>query len=258
MLVLSRKLNEKVLFPGTEIAVQVVSVRPGVVRLGIDAPSEVKVVRAELHDATEAAKAPAERPGAGLPRELAHQLRNRVNAATLATALLRRQQQLGLTQEAESTLEMLDREIKALRGSLDALPSPARPLPTPRPNRRRKALLVEDDANERELLAGLLRLAGLEVMTAADGIEALERLRAPEPPAVVLLDMVLPRCDGPTTVREIRRNPAQAGLKVFAVSGHPPERFAAGGAPGVDRWFRKPINPEELLRELDHELAGVA
>jgi two-component system, OmpR family, response regulator len=48
MLVLSRRLNEKVVFPGLGVTVQVVSVRPGVVRLGIEAPSEVQVLREEL------------------------------------------------------------------------------------------------------------------------------------------------------------------------------------------------------------------
>ena len=48
MLVLSRRLNEKVVLPGLGVTVQVVSVKPGVVRLGIEAPPEVQVLRAEL------------------------------------------------------------------------------------------------------------------------------------------------------------------------------------------------------------------
>jgi carbon storage regulator CsrA len=48
MLVLSRRLNEKVVLPGLGVTVQVVSVKPGVVRLGIEAPPEVRVLRQEL------------------------------------------------------------------------------------------------------------------------------------------------------------------------------------------------------------------
>ena len=48
MLVLSRRLSEKVVFPALGITVQVVSVKPGVVRLGIEAPADVRVVREEL------------------------------------------------------------------------------------------------------------------------------------------------------------------------------------------------------------------
>jgi carbon storage regulator CsrA len=48
MLVLSRRLNEKIVFPGLGITVQVVAVKPGVVRLGIEAPSAVSVFRQEI------------------------------------------------------------------------------------------------------------------------------------------------------------------------------------------------------------------
>ena len=50
MLVLSRRLHEKVLFPIINAAVEVVAVKPGVVRLGIDAPPEVIVLREELQE----------------------------------------------------------------------------------------------------------------------------------------------------------------------------------------------------------------
>jgi two-component system, OmpR family, response regulator len=263
MLVLSRKINEKLLFPGIQAAVQVVAIKSGVVRLGVEAPPEVAVLRAELQGPTGGtAPAPNRLAGeaaGGLSRELAHLLRNRLNAAAIGLALLRRQRQLGLAQESDSTLDQVDREIQELRRHLEGAAERPSPRPPARPARRRKALLVEDDGNERELLAGFLRLAGLDVDTAADGADTLDYLRAGSRPDVVLLDMVLPRCDGPTTLREIRRDPACAGLKVFAVSGHPPERFAAeAGAGDVSRWFRKPVNPEELLRELEREVAAVA
>ena len=48
MLVLSRRRNEKVVLPGLNVTVQVVSAKAGVVRLGIEAPPEVQVLRAEL------------------------------------------------------------------------------------------------------------------------------------------------------------------------------------------------------------------
>jgi len=48
MLVLSRRLNERILLPTVPAAVQVVSIKPGVVRLGIEAPAQVPVLREEL------------------------------------------------------------------------------------------------------------------------------------------------------------------------------------------------------------------
>src|SRR4051812_14429274 len=102
MLVLSRKVNEKLLLPGINAAIEVVAIRAGVVRLGINAPPDVAVLRAELQ-----ARAGEAMPSCGaapLPRELAHQLRNRHNAATIGLAVLRRQQALGLARELDATL----------------------------------------------------------------------------------------------------------------------------------------------------------
>ena len=48
MLVLSRRLHEKIQFPGLNITIQVVAIKPGVVRIGIQAPLNVKVFREEI------------------------------------------------------------------------------------------------------------------------------------------------------------------------------------------------------------------
>src|SRR5262249_24007980 len=116
----------------------------------------------------------------------------------------------------------------------------------------RKRVSVEEEEHERELLAGSVRLAGFAVDTAGDGCDALDHLRAWERPDVVLPDMGLPRCDGATTAREIRRDPACAGLKVFAVSGHSPNEYDLDPG-GLDRWFHKPLDPPVLLGELIQE-----
>jgi CheY-like chemotaxis protein len=124
-----------------------------------------------------------------------------------------------------------------------------------RPLSKRTALLVDDDANMREMLAVFLRHAGLRVDMAADGLDALCYLRTHERPDVILIDMVMPRCDGPTTVRAIRRDPAFAGVKILAVSGHGSEEFELDCGPhGIDRWFRKPVDPAELVEEVEREL----
>jgi two-component system OmpR family response regulator len=121
--------------------------------------------------------------------------------------------------------------------------------------RRKKALLVEDNDNERELLACVLRLAGLDVDTAGDGATALDYLHQWPHPDVVLMDMGLPRCDGPAVVRHIREDPLTARLKVFAVSGHQPDEFDFGCGT-VDGWFAKPVDPEALVRRIQEEMAA--
>lgn len=262
MLVLTRKSGEKILFPDARIAVEVLAIKAGAVRLGIDAPPEVVVLREELQTLARAARAgAAEQPGPAADaalREFRHAMRNRLNAVVLGLAVLRRQQELGMIQDTEATLDRIDREMEALCRQLEAPTRLAAAAPV-RTARARKALLVEDDLNECELLAGYLRLAGLEVDTAADGAEALDRLRTWGRPDVLLCDMVLPRCDGPTVVRTIRGDPTYSGLKIFGVTGQAPEGLGLESGPaGVDRWFLKPLNPCALLAELDRELAGVS
>jgi carbon storage regulator CsrA len=243
MLVLSRRTTEEVVLPGIETTIQVVGVRGNVVRLGITAPEGVAVYRKELLDRMD----PAARPGPLAPGS-SHFWRNRLNTASVGLALLRGQLQAGQADSAQATLDKIDQALRALHERVDAAPRPA---PAP----RRKALLVEDDPNECELLAGFLRLAGLEVTTAGDGCDALDHLRKEGRPDVVLLDMILPRCDGPTTVRAIRSDPSWSALKIFAVSGQAPEHFGLDPAgAGIDRWFRKPLDPTALLRELNREL----
>jgi carbon storage regulator CsrA len=256
MLVLSRRSNEKIVFPGFATSVQVLAIKSGVVRLGIQAPPEVTCLREEVHQRRAEWQAPeAAAPPRGVPstfQELNQLINNRLHVASVGLAQLREQLQAGFIQDAEMTLAKIDEDWQLLRQRLGHEVEKAR-LRVPRKSRR--ALLVEDNANERELLASFLRMAGLDVDTAGDGSDALDYLHAQGQPDVVLLDMGLPRCDGATTVREIRREPAWAGLKIFAVTGHLPDEFdLASGPTGIDRWFHKPIDPAALVRDLNLEL----
>jgi carbon storage regulator CsrA len=256
MLVLSRRVNQKVLFPAFNTSVQVLSVKGSSVRLGIDAPHEVQVVREELQH-TEGQSAATTMTAAmaadARTRQLNHLLRNRLNVAGIGLALLARQLDAGLLQDGKVTLDKLHEDFELLRERLEteATERSAPSRTTVAPAKTTRALLVEDDQNERELLAGLLRLSGLQVDVAGDGCDALDYLRTQTRPDVILIDMILPRCDGPTAVRQIRSDPANRNLKIFGVTGHSPESFHLEG---VNRWFRKPLNPEVLLHDLNEEL----
>jgi carbon storage regulator CsrA len=260
MLVLSRKLNEKIFFPGTDTVVQVLGVRGSVVRIGVQAPPEVAVFREELWQRDCRGQATgtllADSTARARLREINHLLRNRLNATTIGLALLRQQVQMGLHRHANATLDRLEQEFATLRQETERI---ADQVVSPPPARACRALVVEDDGNERELLAGFLRLAGLDVATAGDGADALDYLRCRGRPDVLLLDMMMPRCDGPTTVRTIRHNPDYAGMKIYAVSGHTPEHFGLDEKEsGIDRWFRKPVDPQALLLDLRREVAAPA
>jgi carbon storage regulator CsrA len=262
MLVLSRRLNETVVFPAINAAVRILSLKGCVVRLGIDAPREVAVLRGELQEAATLTTALPPKASPALPvdcldknhRQFDEGFENTAKSLGLVQLLL----ETGNVGDAKELLAQVRENFQLLR---QREKSASGPVPEKRPeaaHRGLKALVVEDDRNQRELLAGFLRAAGLCIDTAGDGSDALDYLRSQERPDVVLLDMAMPRCDGATTVRHIREDPAYAGLRIFAVTGSSPEQFdLAEGPTGIDRWFRKPINPFELLHNLTQELCGV-
>jgi carbon storage regulator CsrA len=238
MLVISRRPEERIVFPTLGVTLQIVRVRNNVVRVGIEAPPEVRVLREEL-----LGKPPDHPPR---PAGLSPALRNRLNKATLALHLLQRQLE---TNRVGAALLTLDQVIQAL----EALGSPPA---APKPPKRCRTLVVEDEKNERELLAGLLDMHGCDCATAADGAEALAYLDANLRPDFVLLDMRMPRCDGPRTLALIRRDPRFVGLKVFAISGTTPEDAGlAVGPQGVDAWFQKPLNPRQLWEVMQQSLS---
>ena len=117
--------------------------------------------------------------------------------------------------------------------------------------KRKRALLVEDDPNERVLLASYLRANGYEVDTAEDGQAALEYLVEHKPDAVVM-DMEMPRLNGSDCVNKIRRDFQFDDMKLFVVSGMEQKAMnVPTGDRGIQRWFQKPICPEDLVRELE-------
>lgn len=238
MLVVSRRAGESIVFPSIGVTVRLVRIGGRVARVGIDAPPGLRVLRQELEHAPAPPASPAG-PSA------THELCNRLSKVALSLHLFQRQREAGLAAEAEATLERAFAALDALdRDAVAALVAGRPPLVPGRPPR---ALLVEDDANERELLAGLLGMNGCECATAGDGAEALDYLAAHARPDVVLLDMRMPRCDGPSTLRAIRAEPRLAGLPVFGVSGTPPHEMGVPVGPGgIDGWFPKPLNPQTL------------
>lgn len=251
MLVLSRRQGETLVFPNLDIQVQVLRIGGNAVRIGVNAPEDVRVLRQELVEKFQTA---AQGPSASA--QFRHELRNRMNTVGVALHLLERQLETGRLEQAEQTLQKalaevarLDEQLAAQRAAIGAkLSSPS----------RRRALLVEDDANECELLAGYLRMSGFDVDTAGNGREAIQYLDGRRPD-FMLLDMHLPEMDGPQTISSIRIRPEHRGLKVFAVSGA--DRSDVGvtiGPSGVDRWFSKPIDPRKLVQEINRDLECVA
>lgn len=81
----------------------------------------------------------------------------------------------------------------------------------------RLALIVDDDALIRGLLRALLRRRGWRTLEAENGNQALEQLQQTTPD-LVLLDLMMPVCNGFEVVEALRGNPAWQGLPVVIVS----------------------------------------
>jgi len=254
MLVITRRPSDRILFPKLGITVHVVRVDGRNVRLGIEAPKDVHILRHELAD--NSGTEPCHR--LPQPTRANRSIRNRLQIAL--SSLQQIQQRLETeevpTYEVESEVAEVLRTLTRLETGF----APERVSGTgASATERRTALLVEDNAIDRALVIGILENCNYEVATANDGQEALEYLATHRKPDAVLLEVNMPQLDGPAMVREIRSNPELSGVKLIAVTALEPRQAALDVGPsGVDCWFTKPIVPSVLVRELRRELAPAA
>jgi CheY-like chemotaxis protein len=107
-------------------------------------------------------------------------------------------------------------------------------------------LVVDDDPDVRDAIVELLEEVGYAVDAASDGLTALARLRAPAPPSLVLLDLMMPVMDGFEFRVQQLQDPRIAAIPVIV--------FSSGGDLGekvarlrVDGCLTKPVDPEALL-----------
>lgn len=109
------------------------------------------------------------------------------------------------------------------------------------------ALIVEDNELNLRLFVEILALEGFAVVTATDGLRAIEILSTCEPD-IVLLDLQLPRLSGLAVARQIRQRPELQSVPVIAVSAFTSatDRLAALEA-GCTEYLTKPVAPVELV-----------
>lgn len=121
-------------------------------------------------------------------------------------------------------------------------------------NVRPLVLVVEDHDDTRFMLTCLLEIRGYRVVVAEDG-ETAVRLAEQECPDLILMDASLPRLDGLSATRRIRRTPALARVPVVFLSGHaePPFRAVALET-GGDDYLIKPVELAQLERVLERHL----
>jgi CheY-like chemotaxis protein len=114
-----------------------------------------------------------------------------------------------------------------------------------------RVLLVEDNELNRDMLIRRLTRAGLEVVSAANGKQALE-VMASEQPAVVLMDMNLPVMDGWTACRLAREDERIKHIPIIALTAHAmkADRVNALDA-GCDDYATKPVDFPGLLAKIE-------
>jgi two-component system cell cycle response regulator DivK len=113
----------------------------------------------------------------------------------------------------------------------------------------KKVLVVEDDMDNRRIVVKVLSVEGYRVIEAADGVQALARVRE-EPPDLILMDLALPNMDGWEATRQLKLDPATreipvVALTAFAMRGDEEQARAAG----CDDYLPKPVRPA-AIREI--------
>ncbi len=253
MLVLSRRPSDTIRLPDLGITIEVLNVKGSSVRLGVDAPIEIKVLRGEVEDKQKLSKQLI------IADQSEHAVRNKLNSLKIAVAVAQKHIQQQRHEQAANILDKAIRkiEIAASQNSVE-VPSVIDPelnrgieVKEHSDNNAVSALLVEDSENERTMLAGLLRLHGYEVNSASDGLEALAFLESNQKPNFILMDMCMPNLDGASAIRQIRKSPIFDAVEIYAVSGQTPREAGIDVTSNrIANWFRKPIEPKKLLGEI--------
>lgn len=110
-----------------------------------------------------------------------------------------------------------------------------------------KILVVDDEPDALELIEFNLKGAGFEVVTAADGEEAL-RLTRNHAPDLLLLDLMLPEVEGLEVCKILRRDAATSGIPIIMVTAKAGEVDRVLGLElGADDYVTKPFSPRELV-----------
>ena len=119
---------------------------------------------------------------------------------------------------------------------------------------RKRILVVDDEIYIVHILEFTLTMEGYEVLTAADGEEALRRLEQDRPDLVVL-DVMMPKVDGYEVLRRIRADEDFRQMPVILLSakGRPMDR-ETGLEIGADDYIVKPFSPRRLLEKIQNLL----
>lgn len=122
--------------------------------------------------------------------------------------------------------------------------------------RIKKILLVDDEANFSELLANLLVSDGYEVVIATDGQDALDKLEAFLPDAIIS-DIVMPKMDGLEMFRHVKSSSKTSSIPFLFISGYQDSQiYEKARKIGVFGILQKPIDIDQIERRLKDLMRG--
>ena len=111
-----------------------------------------------------------------------------------------------------------------------------------------RVLVVDDEQRILHFLCSKLKVSGYEVLTASNGLEALELVQAQQPDLVVL-DVMMPKMDGFETLKELRTF-SPVPVIILSAKGTDADKIK-GLALGADDYLAKPFSPDELIARIE-------
>ena len=121
---------------------------------------------------------------------------------------------------------------------------------TKAPNTEPLIMVVDDSLTVRKITSRMLVRAGYQVVTATDGVDALEKLEE-FTPEVMLLDIEMPRMDGFALARELRRDPKTQDLPIIMITSRTADKHRDYAMQlGVNTYLGKPYQEDELLQNI--------
>ena len=115
-----------------------------------------------------------------------------------------------------------------------------------------RVLIADDDLTSRAMLAAMLTRSGYEVVEAVDGKEALAILSAPDAPALVVLDWLMPEMDGPEVLRALRAiDTPRPPFVIMLTTKVAKSDIVAGLQAGANDYLTKPFDADELRARIE-------
>jgi chemosensory pili system protein ChpA (sensor histidine kinase/response regulator) len=145
----------------------------------------------------------------------------------------------------------LVRRASALRETMEAALTPIARAPEPEVERQRIVMVVDDSITMRKVTGRTLERNDYEVMTAKDGLDAVEKLQD-RIPDVMLLDIEMPRMDGYELATYMRNDARLKNIPIIMITSRTGEKHRQRAFEiGVDRYLGKPYQEAELLRNVE-------